>query len=265
MIDFLRDSCAALEDSVVESARFGLQVARITVPMSADVSTTLPWLRETLVEATHDLVVLRYPARHTTWFASLLATGYDVLHADSLIYFTRPLDSSLARPETALSTRTGPWTATWDSEIDPTALRALISATFSTFSNHYSANPLIDPTQALAGYQEWVTDSLDHDRVLCVSDEVGPAAFLTWSDHGPVCQFKLGGVHPRAQGSGLFSQVLLFAAHAGLRAGCREVDSPTQAHNLRQLAVSWKIGLRAAGACNTLHLVRTGLLTAQNG
>lgn len=261
MSDYLRDREPSFRDSPAESRRFGMSVARITVPEAVESDSALAWTRERLTSAPYDLVILRYPARHVTWAAALLDIGRDIVHADSLVYFTRLLTTGPTIPPLDLTSYAGSWSAARDRDVDPDALGDLVHSVFLDFSNHYAANPLLDQGAVLAGYREWVSASVRNDRVLCVNDEVGPVAFITWSDEGPVCQLHIGGVHPRAQGRGLFGAVLLGAAAAAQRAGCSELDSPTQVQNIRQLAVSWRIGLRAGGACNTVHVVRRGLLS----
>ena len=265
MTDYLRDHEPSFTESPAESRRFAMSVARLTVPEQAEVDTALAWTRERLASAPHDLVVLRYPARHAAWAASLLDLGRDLVHADSLVYFTRRLTAAPTIPPLDLTSYAGTWSAARDRDVDPVAMGDLIDSVFADFSNHYAANPLLDQAAVLAGYREWVSGSINDGRVLCVSDEVGPVAFITWSDDGPVCRLHIGGVHPRAQGRGLFGRVLLEAAAAAQRAGCAELDSPTQVQNLRQLAVSWRIGLRAGGACHTVHVVRRGLLSPRRG
>ncbi len=260
MSDLFDDTEVDYAHSEVESRRFGRSVARLTVPFAADLDASLPRVMELLASSVDDVVIMRYPSSQATWFATLLGTGRDLLYADAMVYFERALAESV--PE---------FPDGWDApdlrlaeghEVDAEALVGVIPQIFDQFVNHYRANPMFDPDAAVAGYQEWVQNSLRRDRVVCVIDErSGPQGFLALNVDAPRAELLIGGVAPPVRRRQAFTAILLRAARVAREAGCTSVVGPTHVQNVATQRVFGAAGYLPVASVTTVHAVRPGLLS----
>ncbi|MDP3891505.1 GNAT family N-acetyltransferase [Nocardioides sp.] len=249
-----------MTDSPLETERFGLSVARATVPFGADRGTALGLVRSMLGGSPADLVVLRYPAAYADWFARLLTTGRDLLAADTLVYWRLDLSGP---PATAPAE---PETEGLGVELDPALERAevtvLVDDIFGDYTNHYRANPLLDPDVVREGYRDWAARSVveDHCVTLRRREEVlGLATMETTPGSAEVLLAGIGSAH---QGRGLYHHLLAGCARLGADHGAEQLVISTQGHNTGVQRAWARAGLEPVGTTLTLHAIRRGLLAS---
>lgn len=246
-------------DSPVESERFGVSLARVTVGRRAtDGAET--WRRLALAcDRTEDVLVVRRPSALVGCSAVLAATGRVVLAADTLTYWDTAATDLAEQPVVP----DAPRMARAD-QVDRGELHAAVADVFAGYTNHYAANPLLDRDLALEGYVDWVARTLhahpgagavllDGERVL---------GFGTWTigAGGDHCEFLLGGMRAEARGRGWYAMLLVETARAALAAGVPTVLISTQGANVGVQRAWARLGLRPLADFTTAHLVRAGLL-----
>lgn len=244
--------------SQVESDRFGVSLARVTVGRRV-VDGEETWRRLALhCDRPEDVLVVRWPSALVGCSAVLAASGRVVLPADTLTYWDTAA-SDLARQPVAPD---APRVVRAD-QVDPAGLHAAVADVFAGYVNHYAANPLLDRALALEGYVDWVARTLhaqpDAGAVLVDGDRV--LGFGTWTlvpgDHG---EFLLGGMRAEARGRGWYGLLLVETARAALAAGVPTVLISTQGSNVGVQRAWARLGLRPRADFTTAHLVRAGLL-----
>ncbi|MEV6867975.1 GNAT family N-acetyltransferase [Streptosporangium subroseum] len=250
--DVIEADAVRAEESPLESARFGCSVERLTV--SAGTGAPFSTVREAVLESEADVIVLRYPAEHVGWFAGLTALGRTAVFADSLVYWCLVAGRGRA-PE-----------ATGDLEVTervtPSAVRESILGIFSAYGNHYLANPLFDPADALAGYREWALRSAAEGGCLALRErDTGEVVGLaTLSERDRRTEILLAGVISRAQGRGRYAHLLAAVEGRALARGADEVVISTQGHNTRVQRAWARYGFEPVQTLLTVHLIRSRLL-----
>lgn len=243
-----------VSESPYESARFGMSFARATVGTAA-----APQVTDALHDRDEDVVVVRFDAARRDVGAALARTGRVVLPAGTLTYWERPTSLGLLEPPT------GPLRVVGASDPGaPTAdgLDRVVGDSFAAYGNHYTANPLLDPTLALAGYQEWARRSLDapdHEVgfLLYDKDLIGAATVEVAPDH---VEILLAGLVSSAQGRGAYRALLAWCVASAKHRGASRVIISTQADNVRVQRAWARAGFVPFAAVETVHLVRDNLL-----
>ncbi len=262
MTDLFADSHVEYVHSEVESLRFDISVGRITVPFASDPVTSLHEVRELLSSSEDDVVVLRYPSERVTWSAALRSAGRDLIHADAMVHCEQGLVDSLPSlpmgwPREDLHLVSG-------QDVDSASLDALVPVIFDGYTNHYSSNPLFNPRDVVAGYQEWVLTSLRREHVVCIVDHAGdPLGFVTFSAEDGRGDLHLGGITPRLRRQGAYTALLAQAGRLAAAAGCSSAGGPTQVQNVATQRVLAAAGYQPRAATNTMHAVRPGLLSSR--
>ena len=232
--------------SPFDTERFGFPVSRVTVPAGAR-GVSVADVLAAVERDPAQVVVLRYPARHTTWFASLMAGGHDVLLADTLVYWRLPVGSGRA-PE-----RLGNVTAT--TAVSPDLVDALVADIFAGYGNHYTANPRFDDALVLAGYQEWARRSVKEQGAVVLTDgdeQIGVATIETVSRS---TEILLAGVVSRQQGRGWYAHLLAGVERHAAGLGADQVVISTQGHNTGVQRAWARYGFEPVDTMMTVHLM----------
>lgn len=239
-------------DSPLESRRFGVPVARLTVAGTAVTPHWRTGVANVLRASDAEVVVTRWPARESDVPAVLAAQGRRLLPADNLVYWevaTSVLTERVGRADVA--SRVGALTA---EELD-----ALVLDTFADYPSHYSANPLFAPDLALAGYREWAehTRFSRPDLVVSLHQPVGTAVGVATCavDDGEL-EILLAGIASAHQGGGLYSGLLAGVARLAADLGVARIVISTQAGNVNVQRAWARAGLVPFAAFATAHLVR---------
>jgi ribosomal protein S18 acetylase RimI-like enzyme len=154
--------------------------------------------------------------------------------------------------------------ATLDLETVPAIVREVVRSSFRDYGNHYTANPLLDPAAALAGYEDWAVRSLRSDpgNVLVMMEGGAPIGMATLEPgaDGNHCEILLAGLVPAAQGRRLYDGLLEGCERAAAARGATRIVISTQVHNVRVQRAWARHGLRPFAAIETVHLVDRRLL-----
>jgi ribosomal protein S18 acetylase RimI-like enzyme len=237
--------------SKVESNRFGVTVGRLD--LGPDARCDPEEILQLVDRDAPEVVVLRFPARWVSWFATLTSGPRVAIHADSLVYW----GCNLAAPPAgfAIEYRLA-------QPNDQEMVERLARATFGEYESHYLANPLLSPEDVGAGYGEWAgsfTNGDDHATVL-TADRGETAAFasmLLESERGEIC---LAGVGPEARGRGKYHQLLESTKHFAASRDLKMLVISTQVHNVLVQQTWARHGFEPLAAFETVHLVDRAVL-----
>jgi len=164
--------------SPVESDRFGREVVRVTIGEGAPDHHTL---LAALDEVSADVLVVRYDAARVELGGLLGASRWAVLPAGALTYWEVALPFDSAPAQAGLEVRSAETLAAQDRRGVSELVRLIVHASFADYGNHYRANPLLDPSDALEGYEDWALRSLtEHPGdVLLLMHRTVPVGFAT--------------------------------------------------------------------------------------
>jgi len=258
--DQLLEPGLIVRDSPVETDRFGCSIARVTIgPGPVDVDPLLAVIED----LSADVLVARYDAARFELAGILARSRRTMVPAGTLVYWDKPV-AVAAPPE---SSRLQVLAAdTLDLETVSTLIRGIVRASFRDYGNHYSANPLLDRSAALAGYEDWAVRTLNGDpgSVLVMIDGGEPIGMATLepSTDGNHLEILLAGLVPAAQGKRLYGALLDGCERAAVARGAQRVVISTQVHNVRVQRAWARHGLRPFAAIETVHLIEPDLLQA---
>ncbi|MFF1528386.1 GNAT family N-acetyltransferase [Cellulomonas sp. NPDC058312] len=236
--------------SPAESARFGVEVHRLTIGPGELRAGEL----RALVEASAaDVLVVRYDVGRQEVPAVLAATSRAVLPAGALTYWETPVRAGRASGSTEVVP-----SGALDPAVAESVVRDVVRSSFAAYGNHYTADPLLDAAAALAGYEEWATQSLrqDPDDVLVQLLEGVPVGVATVEHADDHVEVLLAGLVPVAQGRGLYGDLLAAVEARAAARGLGRLVISTQVQNVRVQRAWARQGLRPFAAVETVHLVR---------
>jgi GNAT superfamily N-acetyltransferase len=245
--------------SPLESDRFGVSIARVVVGLDAVWDDSVAGALTAACARDEDVLVVRWASGLVQCGAALAASGRDLIPADTLVYWEVATDR-LSRADSGLPD---------DLRVrrDPTApadLDGLVSDVFGGYVNHYTANPLLEPDLALAGYVDWVRrTALDDPGSLAVlmhgDESVGVATWFV-DPVGGFVEILLAGLVPGGRGHGWYGALLAEVGRVAAGVGVPRVVISTQAANVAVQRAWVKAGFRPFAAVTTAHAVRGGLL-----
>jgi len=261
--DQLLEPGVVVRDSPVETERFGYSFARVTIgpgPIDAD------GLLAVIQDLTADVLVVRYDAARLDLACILARSRRVMVPAGALLYWDKPV--SVAEPPlSSVSSNLQVHSAdALDLETVSALVQDIVRASFRDYGNHYTANPLIDPSAALAGYEDWAVRSLNANpgNVLVMKDggePIGMAIVESAADGGHL-EIVLAGIFPAAQGKRLYDAILDGCERVAVTRGAHRVVTSTQVHNVRGQRAWARHGLRPFAAIETVHLIDRDLLQA---
>jgi GNAT superfamily N-acetyltransferase len=246
-----------IEDSPLDSARFGRAVARLTVHRG---EPRPEGLVATVRDHASDVIIARHPAELTWVPAALASASRDVLPGGGLIYWASPdgPPTPIDRPGVrVVDVRATPLDGADDLVDD------LVRDAFADYATHYSVDPLFDAEGVLAGQAEWARSCLrsQHSSVLVLHVAEEPAGIATVAVDGDDVEILLAGVRRAHQGRGSYAALLDAARTWAHAAGAGRVVISTQTHNVRVQRAWARAGWTPIDAFDTAHLVRHGLLS----
>jgi ribosomal protein S18 acetylase RimI-like enzyme len=238
---------ARLDLSAVESARFGIPICRLEIGSSEGIRPAD--VLELFLASPGELCFLRYPARVIGWGGDLISADVALVPADTLLYHR--LDRPAADRPAGLPLVAGPK--------ELAAVAAAVRSTFSGYSNHYRANPLLPASSCEEGYVEWGCSLVGTEGCSFVwsgDDPRTPDAFGAVRIDDGTGEIVLAGVLPAARGRGAYNRLLAdLEAHLWSE-GAREVVISTQAWNDTVVRAWEHRGYRILTAFTTVHLLR---------
>jgi hypothetical protein len=258
----LHGSGVTVSPSPLETDRFGVTVARVVVGLDAAWDESLAAALTAACARDEDVLVARWESGLVRCGAALAAAGRDVIPADTLVYWEVPSDRLAGAGQGLaddLRVRRDP--------TDPADLDRLVAAVFGGYVNHYSANPLLAPDLALAGYVDWVRRTAQNDPdglgVLTRGDEsVGVATWFV-DPAGDFVEILLAGLVPAARGHGWYAVLLAEVGRVATGLDVPRVVISTQAANVAVQRAWVSAGFKPFASVTTAHAVRRGLLAGR--
>jgi GNAT superfamily N-acetyltransferase len=258
--------------SSVETKRFGVSTARITVGYELDTALdSYPSrLAAVLVQADDDVLIIRYPASAVTVGALIAGSGRDIIPAGALTYWEARIQAEPGLGQVqgrddldvvAVSDMVGRDGVSRNEVVR--IVNDVVGDSFAGYGNHYLANPLFNRDAALAGYQDWARRSLDSGDTLILLQAgapIGLATCATSRDGRSHLEILLAGLVGLAQGKGHYAVLLSACAELARARGIDRLIISTQAHNTRVQRAWAKTGLRPFAVVETVHAVRRGLI-----
>lgn len=251
--DGLSHGDVRLSESELDTRRFGMRVARLTVgEAAADAARVEAEVVAAVGESSSDVIVARWPARMTRVAGLVAGLGRRVIAADTLTYWDVPVADLTVRTAVGdgLDTRTG---------VDGEDLDRVLADSFHDYPSHYSANPAFPPALVLEGYLEWAGRTLatrpeDVVTLLRSGRAIGLATCMQGED-ASFLEIELAGLVAAEQGGGRYSTLLHGVGQLAQDRGITRVAISTQASNVR-VQRSWaRAGFAPFAAFTTVHLV----------
>jgi ribosomal protein S18 acetylase RimI-like enzyme len=272
-----------VRDSPLETGRFGCSITRVTIgsgPVDPE------QLLDLISEHPGDVLIVRYDASRLDLPGTFARSRRAVVAAGALTYWEKPVSAAgppagqnlealqpdrlepevlpANRPDLEVLPADG-----LDLETVTATVRQIVRASFLDYGNHYTANPLLDHSAALAGYEDWAVRTLRETpgNVLVMTDLGEPVGLATLEpgDDGRHLEILLAGLIPAAQGRRLYGALLDACESVAAARGAGRVVISTQVHNLRVQRAWARQGLRPFGAIETVHLIDRDLLLASFG
>ncbi|MEU8226323.1 N-acetyltransferase [Kribbella sp. NPDC048915] len=243
--DALEAGELTVRPSVDAAKRFGVSIDRMSV--SASAGTPLADVLAAVERSTADVVVLRYPARETTWFAALAAGPRRALLAETVTCWALPVGKG-RRPAPLAG-----FTAQHETQLDDDLIDDLVADIFGDSGNHYCANPMFDRALALAGRQEWARRRIaEAGAVVLRGPDRRVLALAVLDERGSWTEIQLSGVVPAEQGRGRYGHLL-----AAVEDACttRRLVVTTQAHQTGIQRIWARYGFEPMHNLLTVHLV----------
>ena len=237
-----------LTPAPLETLRFGLRTFRGTIEV---VDTRL--LFDHLAAEGVDLAILRVPPNQAPAVRALEHYGLTPIHADTLVSYTCGLRDITPPPPS----KNG-FVIDAAREDDADAISELVDTVFAEYPSHYTANPLLDLCDVVAGYREWALSHLRGDNrvawVARVDGRVAAIACSTFDTSRRECQGVLHGVHPEFSHSGIYTALIRHTQSYFRKFGCNRLTIQTQAWNMPVQRVWTREGFILAEVFETFHV-----------
>lgn len=243
-------SAIFLNDSVLDSRRFGIRVARGQVPASASSDDVV----SAVLANDATLIILRTDAGDSDAIVRLQRLGWPVIHADSLVYYGVKL---AAQPHEALPEGVRPAI-----DADREAIHEIAEHGFAGYRSHYAANPLLPQDEILAGYVQWAKSRLAPTNsgactwVVTVEGRVAGFATCDLAADKSTVEIVLNAVHPQFSRRGLYGRLLKGILRHYANQSYRRLVISTQLWNYTVQRQWTRAGLILERAYDTYHIDR---------
>ena len=256
--DQLLEPGVVVRDSPVETDRFGCSIERVTIgPGPVDVEKLLAVIQD----LSADVLIVRYDAARLDLAQTFARSHRAVVPAGTLTYWEKSVSVDERPAPSNLEVLSGD---ALDLKTVSMLVQEIVRASFRDYGNHYTANPLLDRSAALAGYEDWAVRSLNNDpgNVLVMMDRGQPIGLATLEPGADASHLEilLAGLAPAAQGKRLYGTLLDACQRAAAARGAHRLIISTQVHNVRVQRAWARHGLRPFAAIETVHLIDRDLL-----
>lgn len=221
-----------MEYSKLESERFDLNIFRGDV-----LHEIQPEKIKSLIEQNQvDVLIFRIPAENQHLLYQLHQTGYEVLVADTLVYYECDLKK---RPKTPF--RNPDLSFDFAQVSDKNLLDKLTDDIFKEYTNHYFSNPNFGKQDITNGYKEWAISHLSEnanpekdDKILWIIHKNGePVGFTACKIEQPNHTFNgiLNGIASYARRGGIYEDMIRFMCQYFEEKGFEKMRISTQIQN----------------------------------
>lgn len=238
----------AIHFSKLESARFDLNIHRGSLD-----KVNIEALKKYGADHQPDIMIVRFPVTEQQDLHRLSELNKEVIFADTLIYYDIDIQKYQPKPikNTEYNFRKG-------RIADINELKAIVPVIFEGYTNHYSANPLLDKQKISEGYIEWALSFLDGENKICflLYDKNKLIAFANCSLVNNEAEGVLYGVLPEYSGKGIYSDLIRYTQSYFKNEGTNQMKVSTQIQNYTVQRVWAREGFELSHAFNTIHLNR---------
>ena len=226
----------------LESARFGIEAARLLDPTAAPADVD-----EAARAVGADFLSVRVPSGASGTVQRLEAGGFRLM--DTLVYYARRSGGPHEAPRCAIRFATPQ---------DSAVVGSIAARAFQDYMGHYHADPRLDGAAADAVYVDWAersTRAASSDKpVLLAMNDDGAIGFLTLRRNSEAeMEIVLNAVHPAHQGAGIYADLVRAAIDLTDRCGCERllVSTPIQNYPVQRVWV--RHGFVPSAGVHTLH------------
>ena len=235
--------------SDVDSQRFGINVFRATLD-SVDIEN----LKEQIKTDSIDLVILRLPSATKDQHSALHQLGFQIIHADTLVYYFCTLNNEITPLRNELSFEI-------ISEENSEILNEIVPLIFKDYTSHYASNPMLDKAKTSAGYIEWAKSyvkTANPNRISWLvkngNDIIGFAT-CSFNPEKKECEGVLYGVMPEASGKGIYTDIIRFTQSYFKDLGYKTMWVSTQIQNYSVQKAWIKENFQLKKAFDTYHII----------
>mgnify|MGYP005837495399 CR=1 FL=1 len=237
-----------LKYSKVESLRFNLNIHR------GILSTFKPQeIKDYILSNNSDILILRLPTSTIATHNLLQNTGFEFIHADSLIYYKANIEAISINP---LKNRLN---FIQINNENKEILNKIIPIIFKDYQNHYFSNPFLDKEKIIEGYIEWAKNfsGIEVGKISwLIYSENNIAGFATCSfnEQNKECEGVLYGVMPNFSGKGIYSDIIRFTQKYFKDKGYTKMLVSTQLQNVAVQKVWIREGFTIDHSFETYHI-----------
>ncbi len=218
--------------SELESNRFELNVFRGDIIKQIKASK----IKQVIEQNQVDILIFRIPAENQYQLYQLHALGYEILVADTLVYYECDLKK---RPKTPF--RNPDIQFELAKTTDKKILENLTDDIFKDYTNHYFSNPNFEKQAITDGYKEWAMSHLtekpnyqNNDKLLWIIRQDGDnVGFTACKIEKPNDVFNgiLNGIASYARRGGIYEDMIRFVCHYFEERGFSKMRISTQIQN----------------------------------
>lgn len=238
-----------IEFSKLESQRFDKNIHRATLD-----KIDIKRIKRVILKNEIDILILRLPSRSIEKHYKLKNMGFDVLHADTLVYY----ENNLIKNEPGKLKNDIVFQEVNSENLE--ILEKIIPIIFENYSNHYFSNPLFNSNDIRDGYVEWASSyrrDADSNRIAWIAFiESEIAGFLTCSYNKETDESEgvLYGVMPGFSGRGVYSDFIRFSGNYFKEKGYLKMRVSTQIQNYAVQKVWVREGFFLKESYETYHV-----------
>ncbi|MBT9255920.1 hypothetical protein KMZ32_10580 [Phycicoccus sp. MAQZ13P-2] len=239
--------------SEVDTARFGVVVARVRVGSGTTDEQAARRVADEMERIAPTVAVTRWPAERIGLATEMRRRGLQVQPADTLVYWAADADGP------ATPSADGPVRLGTSPDLEAEVLD-LVASVFAGYPTHYLASPVFTPALVTEGYVDWARRTVreDPDAVLVQLVEGHAAALATTArvDAGRATEVLLAGTRRDHRRRGVYCALLSGVLATASTEGVERVLISTQASNVAAQRAWCALGLRPVAAWTTVHLSR---------
>lgn len=246
----------SIDYSEIESKRFGLRIYRGQYE-----SFTIKDLEKIVQDNSFDIIIVRYPTT-TIYEHFQLAKfkGCKTIHADSLLYYTSPLQRIEVKP-LRNNLQFEVVTPETSSRLD-----SIIESIFAGYKNHYFANPCLNKMSIVEGYVEWAKSFVRNTEngitwLVKDKDSKVDVAFQAcyFDEKDSISDLKLGGVLPEFAKRGYYADILSYSQEYFKNMGLNSLITSTQLQNVAVRRVWERYGFEFERSYETYHIINQNI------
>ncbi len=237
-----RSQSAEIAISPLDTARFGVRIARIRAASPKDVVENVKAAGGLGIS----MIVIRVDVGEATTIHAVEAAGGRL--CDTLVWYSRDVAGGHRPAGVRLATAA-----------DADRVETVAAAAFAGYVGHYHNDHRLDRGAADATYADWarrsVVEDAGADRVWVVEDAGAVVGFLTLRFNDELeSEILLNAVDPAHQRRGLYSRLVGAALAESSALGIRRCTASTQLANRSVQRVWVRLGFVPSAASHTFHL-----------